>query len=110
VEHLLPGRLAVSEKEVHALAPKRRSAQCRGGELARAEDRRPVIRVEVGEVGSVHARHDEHVPADDGLDVHEDDRALRLMDDGDFLIAGDESAEEAVSHRSRLRRTRRSDP
>jgi len=98
VEHVLPCRLAVREEEIHALAAKRGGAQRGRDSLTGAEDRRSVLRVEVGQGRGVSTRNDERVPAYDRLDVHEDDRPVVLMDERHFGVARNEAAEQAVRH------------
>ena len=81
VEDVLAGGLPVCQKEVHSLAPKRRSSERGRGELPNSEEVCPVVGIKVGEMRGVLARNDEQVAANERLDVHEHDGSVVLVDD-----------------------------
>ena len=108
VEDVLPGRLAVCEEEVHALAAKRRASKGGCCDLTNTKQLRTILRVEVGEIRGMCARDDQHMTANERLDVHECDRPLVLVYDADFGLTRREPAKETVRHGSRPRRRRRS--
>ncbi len=98
VEDVLASSLAVSEEEVDSVAPKIRRPQGGRGELSNAEQLCSVLDTQIDEVRRVTTRHDEHVPANDGLDVHECRRSFVLVDDADLGLSSYEATEEAISH------------
>ena len=103
VEDLLPGELTVCQEEVDSVTSKISRTQRSRGALCDAKHLRTVLDIEVGEKCRMTTRHDEHMPAHDGLDVHEGHRSLVLVDDADLGLAGSQPTEQAFGHRYSFR-------
>jgi hypothetical protein len=93
---LLPGRFAVGEEEVHALAPQARCPQARRRRVSDSEHLRAVLRIEIGHASRVGARDHEHVSGFNRLDVHDRRRALVFVDDAHVITPGDQTAEQTL--------------
>jgi hypothetical protein len=95
---LLPRSLAVCEKEVDALTPKPRSPQRRSGADSDREQTIRTLAVELCEPCSVLLRQNQRVTFVHGLDVHDHEDAIILVDDAALEVGVNDAAEEAVAH------------
>ena len=95
VEHVLPAGLPVRLQERHAV---RRQAVAKNVAICRTMVHTgvPVLGVEIPDVDRVDARDHERVALGRRIDVQERQRALRLGDRVDGLVARDDRAEDAV--------------
>ena len=96
VEHILSGGFTVGEEEVHAFTTQAGRTKCLRSPPAGFEHRRPILRVDLGEVRRVVSRDDEEMPAHDRPDVHERHNPLVLIEQAALGFAGGDSAEDAV--------------
>lgn len=96
VEHILTGRLAVREPDVHSLATQLRSPQ-RVSELHRdKKEMSSDLLIELGERGRMHAWNDQDMSRIHGCDVHHPDGFVVLVSEASRLVARHDRAEDAV--------------
>jgi hypothetical protein len=91
---LLPGRFTVREEEVYAFTPQGRSPQARRGRMSDPEHLCPVLWIEIGEPSRMDSWQDEHVSGLYGLDVHDRDGALVLVNQAHLINSSDQAAEQ----------------
>jgi hypothetical protein len=90
--------LAVSEKEIHALAGQSAGSKRSGSSVANLHDVRGFRGVDVGEIRRVSRWDDEQMPDVHGPDVHERRTAVVAIHEARGQLASKNAAEDAVAH------------
>ena len=102
MKDLLPGRLTIGKKKVHALTLHTTFTQrCRDA-LSNAEHLRTILCIQISERRRMSARNNQSMARVDRLNVHQREAEFILMDDTHFQFTRYEFAKYAVGFIHRL--------